>query len=161
MKDKTNRIIVCNDRCHDPSLPTYFTVGGKFWYEWLETATSFRYEGNNGGMSVFRENRSGYWVASKKVNGELRRKRLGASHEVSAMRLIEANNLLCSDALWKNRNEAPGQAVKEDLRVKTNEYKLKAIKEIVFRYKQDAKDTRDWTKANLILAEIQRMLDTN
>lgn len=85
------------------------------WYQWLESAKSFRFEVNHetwidervpkiealtfSGVRV-----SGYWQAHKKVDGILRREHLGKSPDYA--KLKEVAILICSDAYWHQKRRS-------------------------------------------------------
>jgi hypothetical protein len=86
------------------------------WYQWLESAKSFRFEINHetwidervpkietltfSGVRV-----SGYWQAHKKVSGLLRREHLGKSPDYAKFK--EVAILSCSDAYWHQKRRSP------------------------------------------------------
>lgn len=109
-------IVVRYSEVKDDRYPAPIKLGTKFWYEWLEDVRSFRYECSNGNISVIKDDK-GYWTASKKVDGVLRRKRLGVSQSITEQKLVDAVNLLCLNSLWndylreqghKNKNSSQG-----------------------------------------------------
>jgi chromosome segregation ATPase len=58
---------------------------------WLESATSFRFEPSNGSKAcTVRKERSIYWYGCRKVAGEVRKKYIGKSPEVTVAKLEEA-----------------------------------------------------------------------
>lgn len=70
-------------------------VGESAWFEWLATATTFRYDGPEGHFTARREptshGRGGtYWKAYRRKNGRLRRAYLGSSPRLTRDRLAGA-----------------------------------------------------------------------
>jgi hypothetical protein len=79
-------------------FPAAFSLASSEWQNWLETHAKFRYEGTGNSFSAFKDNR-GYWVAQKRVGGNLRQKRLGNSQALAKMTefaLAEIAQNLCS-----------------------------------------------------------------
>lgn len=72
--------------------------------EWLYENKSFRYECDIGSVSVIRDSK-GYWTASKKVDGKLRRKRLGTQEKITAESLRKTACVLCLDIMWREYQE--------------------------------------------------------
>lgn len=63
------------------------SVGDASWYGWLESeaAKSFRFEGESGSFTARKENPSKgspYWMANRRVNGQLRKGYLGQSSKL-------------------------------------------------------------------------------
>jgi hypothetical protein len=81
----------------------------------LEGIRSFRYECENGNISVIKDDR-GYWTASKKVDGSLRRKRLGVSQSITLQKLREATSLLCLSGCWKEHLKEKDKRYRESER---------------------------------------------
>lgn len=85
---------------NDPSYPQPIKPDSEFWFEWLEHHRSFRFLGEYGlniySSPQFTANKDsrGYWTASRKIDGKLRRKRLGNSQQIKYDRLLETANIL-------------------------------------------------------------------
>ncbi len=65
-------------------------VGSPAWFAWLDTATTFYYEGREGVFSAHREHRrrgGSYWIAYRRQAGVLRRCHLGKAHQLTPERL--------------------------------------------------------------------------
>jgi hypothetical protein len=99
-----------------------------------------RFEGNDGNITINCD-KKGYFTASKKVNGSLRRKRIGNCYDMTQEQLEDTCSLICRTELWreyrawltdkrKNRKEA--------LRDKNKELETKLLKkdQEIFRLKQ-------------------------
>jgi LuxR family transcriptional regulator, maltose regulon positive regulatory protein len=65
-------------------------VGSPAWFAWLDTATTFYYEGREGVFTAHceRRQRGGfYWIAYRRRAGVLRRCHLGKAHQLTLERL--------------------------------------------------------------------------
>ncbi len=65
-------------------------VGSPAWFTWLDTATTFYYEGQTGVFTAHRElrHRGGtYWIAYRRHAGVLRRCHLGKANQLTPERL--------------------------------------------------------------------------
>lgn len=166
----------------DPNYPAPIRVDSEFWYQWLESIRSFRYECENGNISVIKDSR-GYWTASKKVDGSLRRKRLGVSQGITLQKLREAVNLLCLSTCWKEHlskqdkcyreSERGQQDYIERLKQKITDLEsqktsvsqsqcdtevLNRIRTVTSNYQLQAKDNPRWYWANKLLADLETEL---
>jgi hypothetical protein len=174
--------LVRYSEAHDPNHPAPIRVDSEFWFQWLESIRSFRYECENGNISVIKDDR-GYWTASKKVDGSLRRKRLGVSQSITLQKLREAVNLLCLTACWKehltkqdkrNRESERGQqdyierlkqkiAALESQKTSVSQSQcdtevLNRIRTVASKYQSQAKDNPRWYWANKLLADLEAEL---
>jgi hypothetical protein len=72
-------------------------VGSPAWFAWLDTASTFYFEGTTGTFTAHRERRQRgglYWVAYRRRSGILRRSHLGKAHQLTLLCLqITAANL--------------------------------------------------------------------
>jgi hypothetical protein len=74
----------------DDVLTTGTRVGSPAWFAWLDTASTFYYEGYPGTFTARREPRQRgglYWMAYSRHQGLLRRVYLGKSHQLTPERL--------------------------------------------------------------------------
>ena len=74
----------------DDILTTGTPVGSPAWFVWLETASTFYYEGHPGSFTAHceRRQRGGrYWIAYSRRQGVLRRTYLGTSPHLTPERL--------------------------------------------------------------------------
>jgi hypothetical protein len=65
-------------------------IGQESWFEWLESAGSFSYQGPLGRFAARRERRgggSGYWKAFRRLEGILRSVYLGKDGDLGTMTL--------------------------------------------------------------------------
>jgi hypothetical protein len=72
-------------------------VGSPAWFAWLNTATTFYYEGRLGTFTAHRESRqrgSHYWTAYRRKVGVLRRVYLGKADQLTPLRLEEVALIL-------------------------------------------------------------------
>ena len=104
-------ILVRYSEVKDDRYPASIKLDTKFWFDWLESIRSFRYECSNGNISVIKDDK-GYWTASKKVDGVLRRKRLGVSQSITEQKLVDTVNLLCLNSLWNDHLRERNQKTK-------------------------------------------------
>lgn len=77
--------------------------------EWIKKSMSFRYTSDYGNVSCYADSR-GYYLAVKRVGGELRRKRIGRTYEQIMRNIEEASAIICTDELWlkhKSKNKDP------------------------------------------------------
>ena len=61
-------------------------VGSPAWFAWLDTASSFYFEGKTGTFTAHRERRQRgglYWVAYRRRAGILRRSHLGKAYQLT------------------------------------------------------------------------------
>jgi hypothetical protein len=125
----------------------------------------------------------GYWTASKKVDGVLRRKRLGVSQSITIQKLRDAVNLLCLTGCWKEhltekdkryRESERGQqdyiqrlkeriADLEDQKSSVSQYqcdtkRLESLRSIIKEYQSRSTDTPRWYWANKLLADLEAEL---
>jgi hypothetical protein len=174
--------LVRHQEVHDPNHPAPIKVDSNFWFEWLETIRSFRYECENGNISVIKDDRD-YWTASKKVNGVLRRKRLGVSRSITLQKLRDAVSLLCLNGCWKEhlaekdtryKQSERGQQdyierlkqkivdLEGQLRVVSHSQcdtkRLKDVRTILTEYQSESKDNPRWYWANKLLADLEAQL---
>lgn len=174
--------LVRYSEAHDPDCPAPIRVDSNFWFQWLEGIRSFRYECENGNISVIKDDR-GYWTASKKVDGNLRRKRLGVSRSVTVQKLRDAVNLLCLNSLWNEHLKEQGQNFKNskqgmqfqverlELRIadlegelvrvsqrRCDTGKIERIRAIFSEYQSKSTDTPHWYWANKLLADLEAEL---
>jgi hypothetical protein len=163
---------------HDPNYPAPIQVDSEFWFQWLGSIRSFRYECENGNISVIKDDR-GYWTASKKVDGSLRRKRLGVSQSITTQKLRDAVNLLCLNSYWNQhlrekdkryRESEQGQqdyierlkqkiADLESQRTSVSQSQcdtevLNRIRAVMNKYQSQSSDTPRWYWANKLLADL-------
>jgi hypothetical protein len=175
--------LVRYSEAHDPNCPAPIRVDSQFWYQWLESIRSFRYECENGNISVIKDDR-GYWTASKKVDGSLRRKRLGVSHSITSQKLRDAVNLLCLNSCWKEHLKEKDKRYRESERGK--QYYIERLQEkiadlesqkssvsqsrcdtevidrirtVASKYRSQSTDTPRWYWANKLLAELAAEID--
>jgi hypothetical protein len=94
-------VLVRGNELYAPKYPSNVILDTNTWFEWLEENKSFRFECSFGNISIIKDERN-YWTASKKVEGELRRKRLGVSRSITYQKLVDSAKLICIDALWKD-----------------------------------------------------------
>ena len=68
------------------------------WQEWLERISSFSFQSKDGTHVTALKERRGrgrvYWIAYRKIGGQLKRKYLGASQEVTLARLEQVASVL-------------------------------------------------------------------
>ncbi len=67
------------------------------WLSWLDTRTSFSFQGRSGRLSVLKESRlrgDGYWYAYRRHDGKIVKKYLGRTSDLSIERLEEAARAL-------------------------------------------------------------------
>jgi hypothetical protein len=67
-------------------------VGSPAWFTWLETASSFYYEGRTGTFTAQceRRQRGGtYWIAYRRRAGVLQRSYLGKGPQLTSLRLAD------------------------------------------------------------------------
>jgi hypothetical protein len=174
--------LVRYSEAHDPNHPAPIRVDSEFWFQWLENVRSFRYECENGNISVIKDDR-GYWTASKKVDGSLRRKRLGVSRGITIEKLRDAVNLLCLNSLWNQHLKEQSQNFKnskqgmqfqvERLELKIADLegelervsqrrcdtkRLQRIRTVASKYQSQSTDTPRWYWANKLLADLEKEL---
>jgi hypothetical protein len=174
--------LVRYSEAHDSNHPAPIRVDSDFWFQWLESIRSFRYECENGNISVIKDDR-GYWTASKKVDGVLRRKRLGVSHGITLQKLRDTVNLLCLTGCWKEhlteknkryRESERGQqdyiqrlkqriADLEAQKLSVSQFMcdtkaLESIRAIIREYQSKSTDTPRWYWANKLLADLEANL---
>ncbi len=68
-------------------------VGSPAWFAWLDSATTFYFEGRSGTFTAHCERRrrgGAYWIAYRRCAGVLRRCHLGKAHHLTAERLHTA-----------------------------------------------------------------------
>lgn len=73
-------------------LTTGTPVGSPAWFTWLESASSFYYEGRTGTFTAQRERRQRggtYWIAYRRRAGVLQRSHLGKESQLTILRLDE------------------------------------------------------------------------
>lgn len=151
--------LVRHQDVHDPNHPAPIKVDSDFWFEWLETIRSFRYESENGNISVIKDER-GYWTASKKVNGALRRKRLGVSQSITFQKLRDVVSLLCLNGCWKEHLTEKDKLYKESERgqqdyIERLKQKITALEEQLRIVSQSQCDTQRLKDIRPILTEYQ------
>ncbi len=81
---------VMSGRIYTDDAFTGTLVGSPAWFVWLDTATSFYYEGREGVFTAHRERRQrggSYWIAYRRRAGVLRRFHLGKAHQLTPQRL--------------------------------------------------------------------------
>jgi LuxR family transcriptional regulator, maltose regulon positive regulatory protein len=72
-------------------------VGSARWFTWLQTASTFYYEGKQGTFTARRETKQrggSYWVAYRQIDGKLRKSYLGKPEALTADRLASAAAVL-------------------------------------------------------------------
>ena len=89
-------IKIDHEGIHDPKYPVPIVPDSEFWFEWLESHKSFRFDSPDGHFNANRDNRF-YWTASRKVSGQLRRKRLGKASDISYNKLADVAYILAQD----------------------------------------------------------------
>jgi len=78
-------------------LTTGTPVGSPAWFTWLETASTFYYEGRTGTFTAHRERRQrggAYWIAYRRCAGILHRTHLGKSPLLTVSCLDAAASIL-------------------------------------------------------------------
>lgn len=175
-------VLVQHDKVLDSRYPSPIRVDSDFWFEWLEKERSFRYECENGNISVIKDSRN-YWTASKKVKGGLRRKRLGVSQSITHQKLRDAVSLLCLDGCWKEyqqEKEMVFQVKKkeaetiEQLKIKIADLEanlakvsqiecdtqaIDKVRAVINRYKSEAKNNSRWYWANKMIADLDQAVE--
>jgi hypothetical protein len=150
-------VVVRNDLCEDPNYDGD-------WVKWLESVKSFRYECRHGNISVVRDGE--YWTASKKVNGQLRRKRLGRSESVTIEKLTETAKTLCVNVFYKEHLERQSEKKRETARgvreysenikrrLKDSEVKINYLENRLREVSQKSRDTETVERVTAVLDEF-------
>ncbi len=74
----------------DDLQTTGTAVGSPAWFTWLDTGSTFYFEGRTGTFTAHREHRQRgghYWIAYRRRAGVLRRCHLGKAHQLTLERL--------------------------------------------------------------------------
>ena len=93
MAKRPQSILIDFDGIHDPNYPVPIAKDTDYYFEWLESHKSFHFYSCDGHFTANKDNR-GYWTASRKIDGKLRRKRLGLSKDLMERHLHETANYL-------------------------------------------------------------------
>src|SRR5258706_102348 len=73
------------------------TPGAQAWFAWLDSVSSFTFQGQQGQLTARKESRrwgEGYWYAYRRVGERLTKKYLGRTADLTLARLEEAASLL-------------------------------------------------------------------
>lgn len=115
---RPSKISIDSEGIHDTNYPSVITPDSETWFNWLEQHKSFRFcENTYDGLyrsKRFTANKDskGYWTASRKIDGRLKRKRLGLSYQLTYNKIIEVATLLRNNDLAKTIDEKYQQAIK-------------------------------------------------
>lgn len=124
---RTQTILIDTSGINDLTYPVAIEPDTEFWYEWLENHKSFHFRCPSGHFTANKDSRY-YWTASRKVNGKLRRKRLGKSSGITYRRLSEAATILAVDLprgfTRENARQFYGELVHELKQANTRIYLL-------------------------------------
>ena len=96
-ENRTTPKIVSGYLYTDDILTTGTPVGSPAWFTWLETASSFYFEGRTGTFTAHRERRQRggtYWIAYRRRAGVLHRSHLGKGPQLTVLRLNETASRL-------------------------------------------------------------------
>lgn len=88
---------IISGRIYTEDAFTGTLVGSPSWFAWLDTATTFYYEGREGTFTAHceRRQRGGrYWIAYRRLAGVLRRSHLGKAYQLTPERLQAVAGLL-------------------------------------------------------------------
>lgn len=100
---RSTTILIDFQGINDPAYPQPISPDSEFWFDWLEKHSSFRFlENHSDGLyfsNRFTANKDsrGYWTASRKIDGKLRRKRLGNSQQLKYSILVATAQILRED----------------------------------------------------------------
>lgn len=91
-KSKTTPVLLASGALSVPGMST-ISIQTETWLQWLETATTFYYQGEHTGFTVRPEKRRRrvFWYAFKKIDGKTRKKYIGNSQALTleALQMIE------------------------------------------------------------------------
>ena len=96
-ENRTTPKIVSGYLYTEDMLTTGTPVGSPAWFTWLETASSFYFEGRTGTFTAHRERRqrgATYWIAYRRQHGQLTRSYLGKADQLTVERLVNIATLL-------------------------------------------------------------------
>ena len=99
--NRTTPKIVSGSLYTDDIFTTGTRVGSPAWFAWLDTASTFYFEGRTGTFTALRERRqrgSTYWIAYRRQQGRLARSYLGKSDQLTFERLVSVATLLSTPA---------------------------------------------------------------
>jgi hypothetical protein len=80
--DSRNACYQLSEQTEQGTIPIPLDVGSNLWRQWLERVPSFAFQSKE-----HRARGGVYWTAYRKMHGRLKRKYLGAPHEVTLARL--------------------------------------------------------------------------
>ncbi len=92
MPRRANRTtpVIVSGRIYTDDAFTGTLVGSPAWFAWLDSATTFYYEGREGIFTAHLERRQrggSYWIAYRRVSGVLHRCHVGKAHQLTPERL--------------------------------------------------------------------------
>jgi hypothetical protein len=99
MPRRANRTtpVIVSGRIYTDDAFTGSLVGSSAWFAWLDSATTFYYEGREGIFTAHLERRQrggSYWIAYRRQHGVLRRCHLGKAYQLTLDRLQAVAGIL-------------------------------------------------------------------
>lgn len=125
-------ILVSQSGIDDPRYPVPIKPDTEAWYDWFENHKSFRYQENfTDGIFIskrFTANKDtrGYWTASRKMDGKLKRKRLGKSRDLTYDKLVEVAIALIARRKYDDPAKMYQEIRKQYEKLKSDTWGLKA-----------------------------------
>ena len=134
------RRVACSDEILElQPIPGAVRLTSSEFEKWIKHGYNFSFVSGSGSVSLLCDSR-GYYTASKKVDGNLRRKRVGKFPSDIRRGLIGATEILCDNARWLKYQEE--QRAKRKPKQSEQEETIASLREFIQKQKQTIQELK-------------------